>query len=90
MAFPEWKLSSVRRQLETAGLQVVVAENAFPEAVFTDIGAVVFFLKVTPWQIEDFSFNRYGEQLRLLHQRIIAEGGFRVHTHRFLIIARKP
>jgi SAM-dependent methyltransferase len=89
-AFPEWKLSSVRRQLETTGLQVLVAENAFPEAVFTDIGAVVFFLKVTPWQIEDFSCDRYREQLRLLHQRTVAEGGFRVHTHRFLLIARKP
>ena len=89
MALPEWKLSSVRRQLETAGLQVLVAENAFPEAVFTDIGAVVFFLKVTPWQIADFSCDRYREQLHLLHQRIVAEGGFRVHTHRFFIIARK-
>ena len=90
MALPEWKLSAVRRQLQAAGLQVLVAKNAFPEAVFTDIGAVVFFLKVTPWQIEDFSCDRYRKQLRLLHQGIVAEGGFRVHTHRFFIIARKP
>lgn len=90
MAFHAWEPSLVRRQLETAGLQVLVAEDAFPEAVFTDIGAVVFFLKVTPWQIEDFSCDRYREQLHLLHQRIVAEEGFRAHTHRFFIIARKP
>ena len=87
---PKWEISSVSTQIETAGLQILVAENAFPEAVFTDIGAVVFFLKVTPWQIPDFNCDRYRERLRLLHQRILAEGGFRVHCHRFFIVARKP
>jgi hypothetical protein len=86
---PEWDISSVRRQIETAGLEVLVAENAFLEALFADIGAVVFFLKVTPWQIEDFNSDRYRDRLRLLHQRILAESGFRVHSHRFFIIARK-
>ena len=82
-------ISSVRRQVERAGLQVLVAENAYPEAVFTDIGAVVFFLKVTSWQIEGFNCDRYRERMRLLHEHILAEGGFRVHSHRFLIIAHK-
>jgi SAM-dependent methyltransferase len=90
LACPKWEISSVSRQIETAGLEILVAENAFPEAVFTDIGAVVFFLKVTPWQVEDFNCDRYRERLRVLHQRILAEGGFRVHSHRFFIVARKP
>jgi len=89
LAFPEWEVSSVSAQIKSAGMDVSSEENAYPEAVFADIGAIVFFLKVTPWQIPDFSCDRYRERLRVLHQRILAQGGFRVHTHRFFIIARK-
>jgi len=89
LACPEWEISMVQNRMESAGLHVLKAENAFPEAVFTDIGAVVFFLKVTPWQIEDFNCDVHRERLRLLHRRIVDEGGFRAHTHRFFIVARK-
>jgi hypothetical protein len=76
-------------QIKAAGMDVLLAENAYPEAVFTDIGAIVFFLRVTPWQVPDFNCDRYLERLRSLHRRILAEGGFHVHSHRFFIIARK-
>jgi hypothetical protein len=70
-------------------MEVLVAQDAHPEAFFSDIGAVVFFLKVTPWQIQDFNSDRYRDRLRVLHQRILSEGAFRVHTHRFFVVARK-
>ena len=89
LAYPEWEMSSVCAQLKAAGMDVLVAETAYPEAVFTDIGAIVFFLKVTPWQVPDFDCDHYRDRLRVLHQRILAEGGFRVHSHRFFIIAHK-
>jgi hypothetical protein len=50
-------------------MDVLVAETAYPEAVFTDIGAIVFFLKVTPWQVPDFDCAHYRDRLRVLHQR---------------------
>jgi SAM-dependent methyltransferase len=89
LACPEWEMSSLSVQLRAAGMDVLLAENAYPEAVFADIGAIVFFLKVTPWQIPDFSCDRYRDRLRVLHHRILTQGGFRVRTHRFFIIARK-
>jgi SAM-dependent methyltransferase len=89
LAFPEWEVSGVSEQIKTAGMDVVVAQDAFPEAEFADVGAVVFFLKVAPWQIQDFTSDRYRDRLRLLHQRMLTQGKFRVHTHRFFIIARK-
>jgi len=89
LACPEWEMSSVCGQIKAAGMDVLLAENAYPEAVFADIGAIVFFLKVTPWQIPDFDCDRYRDRLHVLHQRILTEGGFRVHSHRFFIIARK-
>ena len=89
LAYPEWEMTSVCAQVKAAGMDVLLAGTAYPEAVFTDIGAIVFFLKVTPWQIPDFDCDRYRDRLRVLHQRILDERGFHVHNHRFLIIARK-
>lgn len=89
LAYPEWEMSSVCAQIKAAGMDVLLAETAYPAAVFSDIGAVVFFLKVTPWQIPGFKPDRDGDRLRALHRRILTQGGLRVHTHRFFIIARK-
>jgi SAM-dependent methyltransferase len=90
LAFPEWEMSSVCAQIKAAGMDVLLAESAWPEAVFTDVGAIVFFLRVTPWQVPDFNCGRHRDRLRVLHQRILTAGGFRAHTHRFFIVARKP
>jgi SAM-dependent methyltransferase len=89
LAYPQWEMSSVCAQVKAAGIDVLVAETAYPEAVFMDIGAILFFLKVAPWQVPDFDCDSYRDRLRLLHQRILTDGGFRVHNHRFFIIARK-
>jgi SAM-dependent methyltransferase len=89
LACPDWEVSAVRRQIEASGLEVLQAKTAYPEVFFADIGAVVFFLKGTPWQIEDFTCQRYRDRLWQLHQRIQAESGFHAHAHRFFIIARK-
>jgi len=76
LACPEWEMTSVCAQMKAAGMDVLLAQNAYPEAFFADIGAIVFFLKVTPWQIPDFDCDRYRDRLRLLHQRILTQGGF--------------
>jgi SAM-dependent methyltransferase len=89
LACPEWELLPVCAQIKAVGMDILLAESAYPEAVFTDIGAIVFFLKVTPWQVPDFNCGRHRDRLRVLHQHIFTERGFRVHLHRFFIIARK-
>jgi AcrR family transcriptional regulator len=89
--------STGRRSLETtlldalaAGLEIVRAEDAVPEAVFYDIGAVVYFLRMVVWIVPDFSVDAYRAQLEALHARIARDGSFRARAHRFLIEARKP
>jgi SAM-dependent methyltransferase len=65
LACPEWEISSVCAQIKAAGMDVLLAENAYPDAVFNDIGAIVFFLRVTRWQVPDFNCDRYRERLAL-------------------------
>lgn len=85
-----WRLAAARSQLEAAGFEVLKAKEDFPRARFFDVGAIVYYLKAVPWQIEDFSVERYAEALYQLHYRIQEEGYLDVRDHRFVLTARKP
>ncbi|HJP78692.1 MAG TPA: SAM-dependent methyltransferase, partial [Pseudonocardiaceae bacterium] len=73
-----------------AGLDVVELSSETLRSEFFDIGAIVYFLRKVLWTVPDFTVDRYREQLRALHERILAEGSFVSSAPRFLIEARKP
>ena len=54
------------------------------------MGAIVYYLKAVPWQIPDFSVEKYKDRLWRLHKSVALAGGFKAHAHRHLIVARKP
>jgi SAM-dependent methyltransferase len=85
-----WSLGRLVRDFESAGFDVLRAEEAFSRSDFLDVGALVFFLRIIEWQIPDFDVNRYNPQLRALHARIERNGVFHALAHRYLIEARKP
>ena len=86
----EWDLAVARAQLDAAGFEVTDAREAFPMSWFHDIGAVVYYLKVIPWQTPDYSLDRYFPRLAELHRRIQSSGPLPVATHRFLLSAVRP
>lgn len=88
--YAHWTAAYAARELRTAGFEVLDQREAFPFTRFYDIGAIVYYLKAVPWQIPDFSVERYRDQLRALHERITREGYVDIRNHRFLLIARKP
>ena len=88
-SYPGWDLAAAARALEAAGFVVVKRQEAFPPAVFHDIGAVVYYLRAIPWQIPDFSVERYYQPLLALHRHIERNGPLTVHGHRFLLVARR-
>jgi hypothetical protein len=57
---------------------------------FSDVGAVVHFLRKVPWTVADFTVDGYRERLARLHDRIQSGGPFVCHSQRFLIEARTP
>lgn len=85
-----WSAADACRELTDAGFAIVRQLEAFPETRFFDIGAVVYYLKVISWQIEDFSVEGYRDALRHLHAQMITDGGLTTRSHRFLIEARRP
>jgi SAM-dependent methyltransferase len=56
-------LENTIQQLTDAGFDIIHAEESFPEERYLDIGAVVFYLSVIQWQIDDFSVEKYRQQL---------------------------
>jgi SAM-dependent methyltransferase len=76
-------------QLEHAGLEVVEASESFPAKRYLDVGAVVSFLRVVPWQYEGFDARANSEGLRAIHEIIKKDGAFTAHMHRFLLQATK-
>lgn len=88
--FINWGLAAAVQQIEDAGLCMVEQIEAFPETRVADIGAVVYYLRAAPWQIENFTVEGYRNKLLALHRLILDEGGLTLTSHRFLIQAVKP
>jgi hypothetical protein len=76
--------------LQQAGFTVVTSCEAFTDTVFSDVGAIVYFLKAVPWQVPDFSIDKCYDQLRAIHDRIQTTGQVIATRHRFYIEAQKP
>nr|CAG8445168.1 7368_t:CDS:2 [Entrophospora candida]CAG8447614.1 15479_t:CDS:2 [Entrophospora candida] len=89
LGYREWHLEQACSEMVKAGFTILEKQEAFIETKFYDVGAIVYYLRAIPWQIEDFSVEKYSEQLINLHHKIQNEGYLSVESHRFFIIARK-
>ena len=86
----EWAdLAEGAANLEAADFQIIrQIEDIYPQR-FYDVGAIVYQLKAIPWQIPDFSIERYFDQLKAIHTKIQRDGYVDVLEHRFFIVAEK-
>lgn len=80
---------SERQAAETAGLTVRTLMVEWPRTAFFDVGAVVYFLRLVPWIVPDFTVERYRPELHRLHDVVEREGRFETTASRMLIDARK-
>jgi SAM-dependent methyltransferase len=85
-----WNASIAADILTAAGLEVTDVREEKPVITFGDVGAVVRQLRDLPWQIRDFTPQRYADSLNRLDSFIRLHGGFTVTAHRFLVEAVRP
>ncbi len=85
----DWGLEAEVFHLAEAGLRIKRAEKAALKTTFMDIGAVLYYLKAIPWQIDEFSIETHFEKLVRLHNFMEWQGELITTAHRFLIIAHK-
>lgn len=86
--FAHWNLDYAVRELEPY-FDIEGQDEEVTRSRFYDLGAVVYYLSVIPWQIPDFSVDRYDRQLRELHRTLEQQGYLDTSCHRFIIAARK-
>jgi SAM-dependent methyltransferase len=73
-----------------AGLVVADLREQALRVTFSDVGAVVYFLRKVLWTVPGFTVDGYRDQLARMHERIQSDGLFVCHSQRRLIEARKP
>jgi hypothetical protein len=85
-----WRLSMAISQLEAAGFQVLRSGEARPTTHFADVGALIWYLKMIPWAVPDFSPDHYRARLLELHDH--ASEGHRIEfqQERFWLLAQAP
>ncbi len=84
-----WNLEYAVEELKKLGMEIIEQKEDFPITRFYDVGAIVYYLKVIPWQIPDFSIEKYFNSLKNLHHMIQNEGYIDVKEHRFFVVAKK-
>ncbi len=87
--WPFFTLDFLRQKLAEAPLGVEWAEEWTGEMTFTDVGAVVYYLKAVPWLVTDFTVEKYLPQLAHLQQQIEREGKLVFHQTFMVAKARK-
>ncbi len=87
--FPNQYADKVAEAFCEAGFSVLRQEECFRPIRFYDIGALVWFARVIPWEFPNFSVDTHRDNL--LHAQCILEEKACVEgrTHRFLLVAQK-
>ena len=83
--YKEWNLHSALKQFTSEDWEILERKEEFPIQRFYDLGAVIYYLKAIPWQVPDFSIEKYRDELYRLHQHIEKTGFFDVTQSRFFI-----
>jgi SAM-dependent methyltransferase len=84
-----WSQSSAVRELKHVGFVIEDQREESASTRFYDVGALVYYLKGIPWEIPDFSVERYFKALQELDRAIKEKGFIETERHRCLIIARR-
>ena len=84
-----WTADEAVAALEGAGLTVTDVREEHPPLTFRDVGALVYQLRAVPWQIRNFTPQRYDRALRRIDAMIRTHGQYTATAHRFLVQATR-
>jgi len=91
-ASPQWPdetLANCLAWFKDTGLTIVTAEDWSGNFTFTDVGAIVYYLRAVPWLVPGFSVATHVDGLLALQSRLEKEGALSFAARKFLVEARK-
>jgi hypothetical protein len=77
-------------RLKTAGLEIVNHEDWSGGLAFTDVGAIVYYLKAVPWLVPGFSVESHLKYLLNLQNQLEHNRLLTFTARKYIIEARKP
>jgi SAM-dependent methyltransferase len=86
----DWCLFKTSQDLLGLGFRLLHSKQVNGWTRFTDCGSLVYYLKCIPWQIADFSIERYLDRLTLANAYIETHGFIEFVSQRFYLVAQKP
>ena len=89
LPFPAQYLRIAAEQFETAGFRILRGEECFRPIRFFDVGALVWFARVLPWEFSGFSVDTHLENLLTAQAVLENNGSIDGSIHRFLLVAEK-
>jgi SAM-dependent methyltransferase len=91
-AKPQWPEATPRKyvpQLNAAGLTITDLQEWSGQILFTDVGAIVYYLKAVPWLVPEFSVKTHSKHLLNLQRRLESGEGLAFVARKYLIEAHK-
>jgi SAM-dependent methyltransferase len=89
---PQWPDATPDKylpRLEAAGLRILDVQEWRGNLAFTDVGAIVYYLKAVPWLVPGFTVATHLEYLLALQHRLEAGACLVFSARKYLIEARK-
>lgn len=86
--YAKWSLETAEKPFLSPEWELIASGEAHPTQRFYDIGALIYYLKAIPWQVPDFTVEKYREELLSIHKEMSNNKSLDVRQHRFFIAAR--
>ena len=87
--WPDDTLEEHIARLKAAGLTIVNAQDWSGRLCFTDVGAIVYYLKAVPWLVPGFSVGTHSQALLTLQRRLESGAGLVFEAREYLVEAHK-
>lgn len=85
----DWNLFKAMEDLQNIGLKILDYQENIGYQRFYDTGSIAYYLKCIPWQIPDFSVDKYLMKLKIINDYIEKHGYIDFIDHRFYVIVKK-
>jgi SAM-dependent methyltransferase len=91
-AKPQWPNATPEKyvpELKAAGLTIVNSQEWSGKLSFTDVGAIVYYLKAVPWLVPGFSVETHSKYLLTLQHRLVSGESLTFIARKYIIEAHK-
>jgi SAM-dependent methyltransferase len=92
-ASPQWPDATLENSLawlQAAGMKIIIAQDYFGRLTFSDVGAIVYYLRAVPWLVPGFSVETHLDGLLALQARHESGQPLSFQAGKYLIEAQKP